>query len=71
MVLLVMDFAAASVVHNEEVGAHTVYQVRSITKFYSVDFSKSRIDVKKVRFLQTHNQGLRQLFLTVVWDLHT
>ena len=24
---------------------------------------------KKVRFLQTHNQGLRQLLLTVSWDL--
>ena len=23
----------------------------------------------KVRFLQTHNQGLRQLLLTVSWDL--
>ena len=23
----------------------------------------------KVRFQQTHNQGLRQLFLTVSWDL--
>ena len=25
--------------------------------------------VKKVRFQQTHNQGLRQLLLTVSWDL--
>ena len=24
---------------------------------------------KQVRFQQTHNQGLRQLFLTVSWDL--
>ena len=24
---------------------------------------------KKVRFQQTHNQGLRQLLLTVFWDL--
>ena len=46
-----------------------MYQVWSLTQFYSVDFSKSRIDVKKVRFQQTHNQGLRQLLLTVSWDL--
>ena len=39
-----------------------------LTQFYSVDFSKSRI-VVKVRVLQTHNQGLRQLLLTVSWDL--
>ena len=44
-----------------------VDQVWSLTQFYSVDFSKSRIDV--VRFQQTHNQGLRQLLLTVSWDL--
>ena len=25
---------------------------------------------KQVRFQQTHNQGLRQLFCTVSWDLH-
>ena len=24
---------------------------------------------KQLRFLQMHNQGLRQLFLTVSWDL--
>ena len=44
-------------------------QVWSLTQFYSVDFSKSRINVKKVRFQQTHNQGLRQLLLTVSLDL--
>ena len=33
-------------------------QVWSLTQFYSVDFSKSRIDVKKVHFQQTHNQGV-------------
>ena len=44
-------------------------QVRSLSQFYSVDFSQSRIGVKKVRFQQTHNQGLRQLLLTVSWDL--
>ena len=44
-------------------------QVWSLTHFYFVDFSKSRIDVKKVRFKQTHNQGLGQLLLTVSWDL--
>ena len=41
-----------------------------LTQFYSVDFSKSRIS-EKVRFHQTHNQGLRQLLLTVSWDLRT
>ena len=44
-------------------------QVWSLTQFYSVDFSQSGIGVGKVRFLQTHNQGLRQLLLTVSWDL--
>ena len=44
-------------------------QVWSLTQFYSVDFSQSRISVKKVRFQQTHHQGLLQLFLTVCWDL--
>ena len=44
-------------------------QVWSLTQFYSVDFSKSRIDVKKVRFQQTHKKGLRQLLLMVSWDL--
>ena len=34
----------------------------------SVVFSQSRIGVKKVRFQQTHNQGSRQLLLTVSWD---
>ena len=48
----------------------TRVQVWSLTQLYSVDFSKSRIGVKKVRFQQTHNQGLRQLLLTVSWDLH-
>ena len=32
-----------------------------------MDFSQWRI--KKVHFQQTHNQSLRQLFLTVSWDL--
>ena len=36
-----------------------------LTQFYSVDFSQSRIGVKKVHFQQTHNQGLRQLLRTV------
>ena len=45
-------------------------KVLSLTQFYSVDFSQSRIRVKKVRFKQTHNQGLRGLLLTVSWDLH-
>ena len=44
-------------------------QVWSLTQFYSVVFSKSRIGVKKVRCQQTHNQGLRQLLLTVSWEL--
>ena len=33
--------------------------------FYSVDFLQSRIGVKKVRFQQTQDQGLRQLLLMV------
>ena len=44
------------------------HQVWALTQFYSVDFSKSRIVGKKVCFQQTHNKGLRQLFLTVSWD---
>ena len=43
-------------------------QVRSLTQLYSVDFSQSGM-CKKVRFQQTHNQDLRQLLLTVSWDL--
>ena len=31
------------------------------TQSHSVDFSKSRIDVEMVNFLQTHNQGWRIL----------
>ena len=46
-------------------------QVWSLTQFYTVDFSHSRIGVQsmidaKVRFKQ--NQGLRQLFLMMSWD---
>ena len=43
-------------------------QVWSLTQLYSVDFSQSRIGVKKGRFQQTPNQGLRQLLLPVSWD---
>ena len=32
------------------------------------NFYNPGLYVKKVSFLQTHNQGLRQLFLTVSWD---
>ena len=45
------------------------FQVWSLTQFHSVDFTKSRIDVKRCIFQQTHNQGLRKLLLTVFWDL--
>ena len=41
--------------------------VWSLTRFYSVDFSQSWIGLNKVRFQQTHNQGLRQLFLLCVF----
>ena len=44
-------------------------QVWSLTQFYSVDYSHSRISVEKVRFQQTLNQGLHQLFVTASWDL--
>ena len=44
-------------------------QVWPPTQLYYVDFSQSKIGVKKVCFQQTHNQGLRQLLLTVSWDL--
>ena len=38
-------------------------QVWSLTQVFSVDFSKSRIGVKKSAFsTKTHNLGLRQLF---------
>ena len=43
-----------------------VFRVWSLTIFYSVHSSDR---CEKVRFQQTHNQGLRQLFLTVSWDL--
>ena len=45
-----------------------VLQVWSLTQFYSVDF-KIKDQSKKVRFHQTHNQGLRLLLWTVSWDL--
>ena len=40
-------------------------QVWSLTHCYFGDFSQSRINCEKVCFQQTHNQGLRQLLLTV------
>ena len=41
-------------------------QVCSITQLFSVGFSQTRIGVQyKNVFLQTHNQRLSQLFLTV------
>ena len=46
-------------------------QVCSLTQFYSVDFSQSRIGVEKLCFQPSQNQGFRQLFLTVAWDLRT
>ena len=49
---------------------HTRHKVWSLTQFYSVDFSKSRIG-KKVRFQQMRKQGLCRLFLTVSWDFPT
>ena len=52
-----------------EVGEADLAQVWSLSQFYSVDFSQSRISGEKVHFQQTHNQGLRQLLLTVTWDL--
>ena len=45
-----------------------VFQVWSLTQFYSVDFSKLRIDVKKCVF-NKRNQGLRQLLLMEPWVL--
>ena len=45
------------------------HQVWSLTQFCSVDFSKSRIGVKKCVFNKRTNEGLRQLLLTVSWDL--
>ena len=44
-------------------------QVLSLTRFYSVGFSQSIIGVKKCNY--SLNQGLRQLLLTVSWDLFT
>ena len=43
-------------------------QVRSLTQFYSVGFSQSRIGVEKFVIINAHNQGLRQVFLTVAWE---
>ena len=40
-------------------------QVWSQTQLYSVEFSQSRISVRKVCFQQTQKQGLHQLLLTV------
>ena len=52
-----------------ESGIPGAQQVWSLTPLYSVDFSQSRIGVTKVRFQQTHNLGLHQLFWTVFWEL--
>ena len=47
-------------------GQHTAIQVWSLTQFYfALGFYNQRICVKKF-FLQTHDQGLCQLFL---WDV--
>ena len=52
------------------VGDLSIDHVRSLTQFQSVNLILSRIVVRKCVFiLQTHNQGLCQLFLTVSWDL--
>ena len=45
------------------------HQVWSLTPFYSVDFSQIKDRCKQVSFQQTHNQSLRQLLLTVSWNL--
>ena len=44
-------------------------QVWSLTQLYSVLTFHNQGSCKKVHFQQTHNQGLRQLLLTVSWDL--
>ena len=46
----------------------TTQQVWVLAQFYSVDSTIKELCLKSV-FLQTHNQGLCQLFLTVSWDL--
>ena len=42
---------------------------RSLTQFYVVTLIQSGVSVEKVRFLQRHNRGLRQL--SVCWGLRT
>ena len=54
---------------NEEFVGYNDDKVWLQTQYYSVDSSQSRIGLKKVHFQQMHNQGLRQLFLTVSLDL--
>ena len=44
-------------------------QVWSLTQFYSVDFSQSRIGVNECVFNKRIIKVLRQLLLTVSWDL--
>ena len=56
-------------VEEKERAVTVLKQVWSLTQFYSVDFSQSRIGVKKCVFNKTHNQGLCQLSSTVSWDL--
>ena len=48
--------------------ALTKEQVWSLTQFYSVDFSKSRIDVKST-FSTNAQSRFASLLLTVSWDL--
>ena len=57
VVALEVELVSQAVAHPGE------FQVWSLTRFYSVDFSQSRIGVKECV------QGLRQLLLTVSWDL--
>ena len=44
-------------------------QVWSLTQFYSVGFSQSRIRETKVCFLYKHIKGLLHMFMIVSWDV--
>ena len=47
------------------------HQAKSLTQFYSVDFSQPMIGVKKCIFNKHINQSFHQLFLMVSWELQT
>ena len=63
---------AHNLVGEAKLRAEVIVQVWSLNQFYSVDFSQSRINVKKCVFnIRSFKICVSCLFLTVSWDFHT